>query len=640
MTNSSKTTITFTGDPSTLTGTLPACPALVTDYAPTPTSGSKRRPSSFRLVRAAAGSDKARLKAALEMVASLEVRADAPGVEVHTGALYLPGIRRMKEGRGTQVSDTTSVRVLLRHPCLPALASLFPVLTGGRPQMPAMVFLFYTSLARKCGSFDRADVVAGDLWDSVILPELTAMGVTVPKGKQPISYSAFRRWRDNHVTKERLDALFTVHRAFSIRLAEAIDDSEVAWLDSHTGADGRLNYDKSLPETLRGTVPPAGTPLDARRTQMVATDGTVMRPPSEVHIDCPECGHVDQHEDDCPHTGDDSLIIGSRAKTAKAARIHQPGRRAPDKRHGPTAGYQVLVASISGNRAYSTVILDVEMAAGDIGEIRFAEALITGVIDGFSPGRIAALLYDGAAGPKFHMSMARRYGIPVVNYPSVKVKPVKGKKSVTAATKCLLTATRSVAGKVTRAGGHHKGEEVEVYTFHMHPVFHDTAAGSCQHRLISVDGQLQHTDTVGTPGRSAKGASMGDEVNVVAYTSVAGGDAKDECEVKVTVRIPCRHGDFDHDYEITDLNHADAGSGWNSLAAKVRAVIMRSDAFARMYGSRNIAESIFSRLEGMFPIKDRMGSYGMDAQRLDFLGSAIAINALTWAHLLAYEAMS
>ena len=67
---------------------------------------------------------------------------------------------------------------------------------------------------------------------------------------------------------------------------------------------------------------------------------------------------------------------------------------------------------------------------------------------------------------------------------------------------------------------------------------------------------------------------------------------------------------------------------------------MRSDAFARMYGSRNIAESIFSRLEGMFPIKDRMGSYGMDAQRLDFLGSAIAINALTWAHLLAYEAMS
>lgn len=572
------------------------------------------------------------------MIDSLEVTNDAPGVDLDTGGLYLPGIRRQKEGRGTQVSDATHVRVLLRYPCLPALAALFPVLTGGRPQMPAIVFLFYAALARKCGSFDRADVVAQDLWESVIVPELTAMGVTVPAGKRPIGYSAFRHWRDTHVSAERLDALFTVHMAYSIRLAAAIHDAEVAWLDSFIGADGRLPNDRQLPETLRGTVPPSGTPLDARRTQMIATDGTVMRPPSEVHIDCPECGRVDCHDEGCPHSDDDSLIVGSRAKTREAARIHQPGRRAPDKRHGPNAGFQVLIASVSGNRPYSTVILDVEMAPGNVGEIRFAEALITGVLDRLPDGRVAALLYDGAAKPKFHMSMARRYGIPVVNYPDVRKKPKTHKGVKRVGHTGVAAATHSVAGEVTRAGGHHKGLDVEVYTYFMHPVFHDTADGSCHHRLISIDGQLYLTDTAGTPGTDAAGAQVGAPVPVVGYDTVARGDDKTEYGVQVTVRIPCRHGEFDHVYEVTDLNHADAGDGWASLPAKVRAVTMRSEPFARMYGSRNIAESVFSRLEDMFPIKDRMGSYGIDAQRLDFLGSAMAINALTWAHLLAYDA--
>lgn len=602
---------------STLTGAqesrTPATPELPRDPdQPTTRAGDPTSPTVTQsvnpltalwppLVRSAAPGEEDRLEAALQLASTIDLApCDPPGLPAME-RLRLPGLRRAKEGRGGATGVDVTMRLLIRSPFLPVLAALFddPNNTGGRPGTPVQYWIFFLCLARELGSLEEAEEAIESFYDTVVRPEFAATGVTLhPRAaKCPApNYSGFKDWRKKHVIKKgRLDAMNRVFTVLSVRQHLAIAGARAAT---------------------------TGGWLDPQCWQALISDSTISQPPSAVHYRCPACGKSTSLST-CPHPWTDWVRVGSRAKHG-APRVHQQGIHYEQKKHGATRGFHHVAVCAQHEGTYGRTVLAVDVAeSGSTPEMDLSMPLLAHTLEVTGREWVRYISYDGLLKGTHHLELLSRYGIPVLNANGIPSSDPDVPD----------TDTRDQAGTRVRSTGKHKGKTIGTYTYHLVTVSHPGADGApCRHHLISDDGAVYETNRPGKKGSSAAGFTRLRFLPPTRFEPVRLPDQK--WRVTLTITVPCPNGDLHPEFVLTDSRRIG-----RSVPYKERIHLRHiPEAWAAPYqaanGVRNNVEGYFSWWEKRFYHKDRVASWGRDAQLLDDLAAAILNNSETWAHSL------
>ena len=523
---------------------------------------------------------------------------DDPEGLVPLRLIGLAGPRREREGRGGATAIVDTIRTLIRCPLLHRLATLFPKQETGRPTPPAAYWLFYGALAREISSFSQADQEIESHYD-LVLAEFAVQGVTLPAARpgttNPVpSYPAYNRWRRTHVTKaNRFPELLREFTHASLELAWLIRDAE-----GHA----------------------TGDPLNPSLGEILSGDATVFAPPSSVREETTLDEIANQHITTYP---------GSRARTPQTEKHVRDGRGKPrphqqgsdykeHKKHGPTQGFYHLALSTKGYATYTRVILDVDIAKRGEAESTAAQPMLDRVLAA-APNHFQAIAYDGQIYPRHALELMARHGTYVINHNALRSGTRKDEGDGTDAT----------AGISTRLQGHHKGKTVKTYSTPLRSQHHQRADGSiCTHHLVSDDGAVYPADRAGGTGTQAKTGP------VLAPTALRRLWTETGYRIELEYTIACPHGDQTYRARLTDTKPKSDGSvAWSSTLAAHRVIPGAwEERFKTAFGARNQSEALYSWLERRYYHKDRVASWGRDAQLVDLLCAALLHNAEAWAH--------
>lgn len=529
----------------------------------------------------------------------------APGIPGGLPELSgLPGPRKAMEGRGGATSVVTTIRLLIRSPFPKVLASVIPDRVGmpGRPGTPPEFWFFFAALARELRSCELAEQEVREHWAAVVVPEFAAQNVTlrpVGNGKHQAKtpgYSGFRHWRANLVRQGLLGPVNVVFTVLSLRLHVALAE-----------ALGHRHGDL----------------LDPEWWQVLFSDSTVMRAPSEVFYYCPLCGPC---ADPCDHPED--LVKGhhSRARTDGAERVAEQGRDyGPDKTHGnKRGGHHIAIGASNGKGThYRRIVIAVDVDKEDRDEMSVAMPLLAHVLELAGPDWIRGLAYDGLLKGRHHLDLLRRFGVPVINVPS------------TASGHTADAEHDDVPGTTIRTSGKHKGVRVATHSSQQRIIEHRDAYGHpCVHFVICDDGATYDASRPLTELKARK-LSKGKLLTPVAMhrTQLSRG----EWEAVLEFEIRCQTYTERFGFVLTDSRVDDAGDVPYSEPIQASRHFCDADTtrLRSIIGVRSNIESLFSWFEQRFMHKDRVASWDRDDQLLDFLGAAIAANAEVWAHAQA-----
>lgn len=523
--------------------------------------------------------------------------ADPAGL-VPLRRIGLPGPRREKESRGGATAYLDTIRTLIRSPLVHRMAALFPRQETGRPTPPAAYWLFYGALAREINSFSQADREIESHYDAV-RAEFAAQGITLPAARpgttNPVpSYAAYNRWRRKQIINA---GLFP-----ELRRLLTHTGYELSWLIRD--AEGR----------------PTGDPLNPSLGEILSGDATVFAPPSSVR----------EEVLDDEHTGTTLTIYpGSRARPARTEEdvcnrrgIPRPHEQGSDykehKKHGPTQGFYHLALSTKGYATYTRVILDIDIAERGVAESTAAQPMLDRVLAA-APNHFQAIAYDGQIYPKHAVELMARHGVYVINHNSLRPGTRKDEGDGTDAT----------AGISTRLQGHHKGKTVKTFSTPLRSQHHQRADRSvCTHHLVSDDGAVYPADRAGGAGTQVKTGP------VITPTALRRQHSDTGYQLELEYLIACPHGDITYRAPLSDTKPTSDGRvAWSSTLAAHRVIPGAwEERFQSAFGARNQSESFFSWLERRYYQKDRVASWGRDAQLVDLLCAAILHNTEAWAH--------
>lgn len=498
--------------------------------------------------------------------------------------LSLPGPRRDWLGRGGATSTATTIRILVRCQALDYCARPFPVQRTGRPTPPARYWLFYGALARELGSFEATDQELLAHWD-MVTTEFAAQGVTLGPAKHGTSnpvpgYHAYNRWRAKHLIDGPHMTPFLTH----------LTDAAFGLADRIRSAEGRVTDD----------------PLNPSLGEILSGDASVFHPPSDIREETVYDEQTGNHV---------ALHRGSRATTG-APRTHEAGGRySKVKKHGPTDGFYHLVLSCKGYDNYTRVVLDVDVAVAGQAESDAAMPMLDRVLAA-APGYFQGIAYDGQIYPRHALKLLTRHGTPVINHNAIKAKD-------------NADGQDGDAGETVRQHGQYKGRKVRTFFTPLPSQHHQRADGTlCTHHLISDDGALYPADRAGTSGTPRKVGPIIPPARLTR-THIDGAYS-----ATLEYRIPCPHGDLTYRACITDTRPDSRGRvAWSSPLSAHRVIPEAwTERFRAVFGARNQSESFFSWLEQRYLHKDRVASWGRQAQLADLAMAAILANAEAWAH--------
>jgi hypothetical protein len=407
-------------------------------------------------------------------------------------------------------------------------------------------------------------------------------------------YAAFNRWRNKHlIASGRVPELQKQFTEGSLQLAELIRDAE-----------GR----------------PTGDPLGPSLGEILSGDATVFAPPSDVREETNYDEVTQTHITTYP---------GSRARPPQTeqhvrdgrgkARPHQQGGDYNDvKKHGPVKGFYHLALSTKGYDSYTRVILDVDIAEAGQAESTAAFPMLNRVLSA-APNYFQAIAYDGQMYPKHALDLMATHGAYLINHNALRSHIRKDEGD----------GTESTAGISVRTHGQHKGKTVRTHSTALPSQHHQRADGSiCSHHLVSDDGAVYPADRPKGAGTQAKTGPL------LAPTALRRLWTNAGYRVDLEFTIPCPHGDLTYRTRLTDTKADKNGHvAWASPLAAHRVIPGALEArFRSGFGARNQSEAFFSWLEQRYYIKDRVASWGREAQLVDLLCAAILHNAEAWAH--------
>lgn len=528
--------------------------------------------------------------AAMALAGRMDLLPATPPGLARLEELGLAGLRRAREGRGGATAVASTIRTLIRCPLLGPVAALFPAQRTGRPTPSAAYWLFYMCLAREVGSFEAADQEIEAAYP-MVCAEFAARGIRLPARKpgttNPVpGYAGFKTWRREHVQKAgRLPAMADLLTATGRVLAQAIRDAE-----------GRAS----------------GDPLNPNLSEILSGDASVFAPPSNVHIQ--------EYLNEA--TGEViTAVAGSRAVTG-AARIHeQGGSYSRVKTHGISDGFYHVVLSSKGYDSYTRVVLGVDIAESGQAESDAAVPLLHRVLDSCDPDEFLVVSYDGQLYPRHALELMRRHGVHVTNHNAIR-----------SATSDEAEDPDTV-GISMRSHGQYRRHTVRTYASVLPTLVHTTAAGRvCAHHLVSDDGAVWEVDRPAVNGKahpSQKKLRMHPPTRLRRHRT-----GEQEWTLELEVTIGCPHGNLSFTTVLTQPQETSKGSvGWSQPAAALRVIPPAwTDRFAVVFGARNQSESFFSWLEKRYYHKDRVASWGHDAQLLDLIAAALLANTEAWAH--------
>ena len=516
-------------------------------------------------------------------------------------ALGLPGPRREEEGRGGGLADIDFIRALIRCPLLPALATTIPARTGGRrggrpPSTPDLYWVFYLAASRICRTQSKLDLELRAHWVDIQEEFRLEHGVRLPDAKKnrdiPDAHG-FKTWRREIILKtpgllEELQGRLT---DTSVLLALAI-----------RGAEGG---DKPHPLHAPGI------------HDLVAVDGTVLRPPSDVRLEYV----YDEHG-----VAIEGLVTGSRASSPQSARVHDAVNKDINKPHTPKDGLFNVVAVVKGIDSYTRVVLSVAIGHAGEGEDPVAMRLLRDLYARVGT-TFPVLLYDGAMKPTYYQDLMAEFGIYCVN-PNI-ARGLGAKPDMAPGSDEALTTP----GVGVRNYGTRRGEIKKTYFTPLETIQHEVDGQTHDHHLAADDGavyELSHHPLAGGVVKKKKPRPL-------KPTRAERLQDKDgQYYLRLMLTGTCSHGGtFDVTYELrkTPLDERQR-LPWTSMVANIRVIpAAQTDHFAKIYGQRNIIESYFSWIERCFLQKDRHASWGRPAQTLDLVATALLHNAESWAHL-------
>ena len=172
--------------------------------------------------------------------------------------------------------------------------------------------------------------------------------------------------------------------------------------------------------------------------------------------------------------------------------------------------------------------------------------------------------------------------------------------------------------------------KVRTHTTSLPSMHHERPDGTlCTHHLVSDDGAVYTADRAAGAGTATKGT-------LLTPTALRRLRGESQYHVDLEYTVPCPHGDLTYRARLTDTKPAKNGSvSWSSPMAAHRVIPEAwAERFKAVFGARNQVESFFSWLEKRYYHKDRVVSWGHDAQLLDLLGAAMLHNAEAWAHYI------
>lgn len=181
----------------------------------------------------------------------------------------------------------------------------------------------------------------------------------------------------------------------------------------------------------------------------------------------------------------------------------------------------------------------------------------------------------------------------------------------------------------TRLQGHHKGKTVKTFSTPLPSQHHQRADGSvCTHHLVSDDGAVYPADRAGGAGTQVKTGP------VITPTALRRQHSDTGYQLELEYLIACPHGDITYPAPLSDTKpNSDGRVAWSSTLAAHRVIPGAwEERFQSAFGARNQSESFFSWLERRYYQKDRVASWGRDAQLVDLLCAAILHNTEAWAH--------
>jgi hypothetical protein len=587
----------------------PAHPELATAIvlnekisSPAPPSPALPSPVLAGRPRAVRKSSKIRAKKrTAQFTAASRSRTFETDTRPKTSLLGLPGPRREEEGRGGAMASLDVMRLLIRCPLLPALATAIPARTGGgrggRPSaVPDLYWILYLAATREFRTQSQLDQELRAHWPVIQQEFRFEHDVHLPDAKanrDVPDIHGFKSWRRTIILKapgllEELQGRLTDTSAL---LALAIRGAE--------GGD--------RPHPLH----------DPGIHDLVAVDGTVLRPPSDVRL---------EQVFDKNTLAIASHITGSRASSPQTARVHDSVNHAIDKPHGAKDGLFNVVAVVKGTDSYTRVVLSVAIGHAGEGEdpvaMRLLRDLYTRVGSTFP-----VLLYDGAMKPTYYQDLLAEFGVYCVN-PNI-ARGLGAKPRMAPGSDEALTTL----GVGVRSYGTRRGEIKKTYVTPLETIQHEVDGQTHDHHLAADDGavyELAHHPFAGGTLKKKKPRPL-------KPTRAERLQAEDgQYYLRLTLTGVCSHGGtFDAVYELRKTPLDNRGRlPWTSMVANIRVIpAAQTDHFAKIYAQRNQIEGYFSWLERCFLHKDRHASWGRPAQTLDLIGAALLHNNDAWAHL-------
>jgi hypothetical protein len=292
--------------------------------------------------------------------------------------------------------------------------------------------------------------------------------------------------------------------------------------------------------------------------------------------------------------------IGSRTKPGATCTIYgdgtilrpiyrgEPGHRAdPDAavhhRHdGAVVGTKLVHFAARGPEPHRRVVLAVDRVA-DPGREAESSVELVRRIHAHAPDGIAAVVYDGAFRGTHHNQLMTDLGLIVINKPH---------------------GTRSKKPRTLPLG---------TWT-------HDTAAGPCEHSLVSHGGDVCDA-TLDDTGKTTLSDPL--ERNQVRRYERPGGRYR----FSLGIKVRCSAGDF-----VAWISpHPGPGDATAGRADQLRLISPHEPLFSELYGLRNDSEAINANYKSTH-VYDRAPVLGWRRQLLDLLAWSILNNSIAWWH--------
>lgn len=266
----------------------------------------------------------------------------------------------------------------------------------------------------------------------------------------------------------------------------------------------------------------------------------------------------------------------------------EPGHRVdPDAlvhhRHdGVVVGTKLIHLAVRGPEPHRRVMLAIDRVADPGREADCSVELVRRIHTHASDG-IAAVIYDGAFRGTHHNELMTDLGIVVINKPH---------------------GTRSKKPRTLPLG----------------TWSHDTAAGACDHTLVSYGGDVCDA-TLDDAGKTTLSEPL-ERAQVRRYERPG-----DRYRFSLGVKVRCAAGDF----TAWISPHPGPGDTTAGRADQLRLVSPHEPLFAELYGLRNDSEAINANYKSTH-VYDRAPVLGWRRQLFDLLAWSILNNSIAWWH--------